>query len=211
MKKRVNKLIKMAKNIKNYQAVLAGVGGQGIIYLNRVIAKAAMDLGYKVYCLEEHGMARRGGSVATFMRFGKDIHTPVIPMGSADLMMGFEVIESIRQIPMLKDDAKIILNPHIIRPFITEGEYPNKTKLLKYLKKQFSNEQLIIIDAEKIASELGSNITMNMVLLGALSATNAIPIKKGKLESAIRNTSLPQYLDINLNAFEQGYRTIMIN
>jgi indolepyruvate ferredoxin oxidoreductase beta subunit len=201
----------MVKKIKNYQAVLAGVGGQGIIYLNRVIAKAAMDLGYKVYCLEEHGMARRGGSVATFLRFGKDIQTPVIPCGSADLMIGFEVIESIRQLPMLKRNAKIILNPHIIRPFITDGKYPNKNKLLNYLKKQYTNEQLILIDAEKIASDLGANIIMNMVLLGAVCASDVLPIKKIKLKSAIKNTSLPQYLETNLDAFEQGYQSIKIN
>jgi len=193
------------KKVKSYQIVLAGVGGQGIIYLNRVLAHATMDLGYRVYCLEEHGMARRGGSVATFMRFGDDIHTPVIPMGTCDLMIGFEVIESVRQLPILKDDATIILNPHIIRPFITEGEYPNKNKLLTFMKKKYKENRLLLVDAEKIASDIGSGITMNIILLGAACASGALPIEKNTLIEAIKNTSLPQYLDINSKAFEGGF------
>jgi indolepyruvate ferredoxin oxidoreductase beta subunit len=193
---------------ETFQAVLAGVGGQGIIYLNRVIAKAAMDLGYKVYCLEEHGMARRGGSVATYLRFGDDIYTPVIPMGTADLMIGFEVIETIRQLPSLKEDTTIILNPHIIRPFILSGEYPDKTKLLKHLKKKYKKDKLLLVDAEKIATEVGSNITMNMVLLGAVCGTGVLPLKKSKLKDAIKSTSLPQYVEINLKAFDAGFEII---
>jgi indolepyruvate ferredoxin oxidoreductase beta subunit len=191
--------------IDSYQIVLAGVGGQGIIYINRVLSKATMDLGYKVYCLEEHGMARRGGSVASYMRFGHEIYTPVIPMGTADLMIGFEVIEAVRQLPVLKSDTTIILNPHIIRPFITTGEYPDKTKLLNYLKKRFKNNGLIIIDAEQIATDLGSSITMNMVLLGAVSGAGVLPIPESSLKDAIKNTSLPQYLDINIEAFQRGF------
>lgn len=198
----------MSKTKETFQAVLAGVGGQGIIYLNRVIARAAMDLGYKVYCLEEHGMARRGGSVATFMRFGKEIYTPVIPMGTGELLIGFEVIETIRQLPVLNENAKIILNPHIIRPFITKGEYPDKDKLLKFLIKRFKGEQLIEVDAEKLALELGSGITTNIVLLGAASGAGALTIEKSKLKSAIKNTSLPQYVKINLEAFDSGFESV---
>lgn len=201
-------MMRMAKKIQNYQTVLAGVGGQGIIYLNRVIANAAMELGYRVYCLEEHGMARRGGSVATYMRFGKDIYTPVIPRGTSDLMIAFELIESVRQMPMLKPEATIILNPHIVRPFITSGEYPKKDKLLKFIKKHFSEEQLLIVDAEKISNKLGSGITMNIVLLGATAASGKLGISKSNLKSAIKNTSLPQYLDVNLEAFERGFEEI---
>ena len=201
----------MSKDIETFQAVLAGVGGQGIIYLNRVISKAAMDLGYKVYCLEEHGMARRGGSVGSLIRFGSEIFTPVIPMGTCDLLIGFEVIETVRQIPILRDDARIILNPHIIRPFITMGDYPDKNKLLKFLKKRYTNDQLIIVDAEKIAQELGSGITVNIVLLGATSGIGALDIDKSKLKSAIKNTSLPQYAEINLEAFDRGYENVQQN
>jgi indolepyruvate ferredoxin oxidoreductase beta subunit len=203
-------MIKMNKSndIDRYQIVLAGVGGQGIIYLNRVLSKATMDLGYKVYCLEEHGMSRRGGSVASFMRFGKEIYTPVIPMGTGDLMIGFEVIEVVRQLPVMKEDTTIILNPHIIRPFITTGEYPDKTKLLKYLDNKFEKDRLIKIDAEKIATDLGSSITMNMVMLGAVSAAGVLPIPEQSLKAAIKNTSLPQYLDINLDAFERGFEVV---
>ncbi len=198
----------MSTKIINYQAVLAGVGGQGIIYLNRVLARATMDLGYKVYCLEEHGMARRGGSVATYMRFGEDIYTPVIPMGTGDLLIGFEVIEAVRQLPVLKEDALVVLNPHIIRPFITSGEYPDKNKLLNFLKKRYKKEQLVMVDAEEIAAQVGSGITMNMVLLGSACATGALNIEKSKLKTAIKNTALPQYIDINLEAFERGFEAI---
>ena len=198
----------MTKMKQTFQAVLAGVGGQGIIYLNRVIAKAAMDAGYKVYCLEEHGMARRGGSVATYVRFGEEIYTPVIPMGTADLMIGFEVIETIRQLPALREDTTIILNPHIIRPFILSGEYPDKTKLLNYLKKKYKKDKLLLVDAEKIATELGSGITMNMVLLGAVCGASVLPLNETKLKEAIKNTSLPQYVKINLKAFNAGVKSV---
>jgi indolepyruvate ferredoxin oxidoreductase beta subunit len=199
---------KMSNKSETFQAVLAGVGGQGIIFLNRVIARAAMDLGYKVYCLEEHGMARRGGSVGSLIRFGSEIYTPVIPMGTCDLLIGFEVIETIRQMPIMKDDAILVLNPHIIRPFITEGEYPDKDKLLKFLKKHYKSDQLIIVDAEKIALDLGSGITMNMILLGAASGIGALAIDRSKLINAIKNTSLPQYTKINIEAFDRGYESV---
>ena len=200
----------MSTKIKNYQAVLAGVGGQGIIYLNRVVARAAMDLGYKVYCLEEHGMARRGGSVATYMRFGQDIYTPVIPMGTGDLLIGFEVIETVRQLPMLKGDATVILNPQLIPPFITKGDYPDKDKLLTFLKSKIKKDRLVLVDAAGIAAELGSQITMNMVLLGAASGTGALDIDKAKLRAAIKGTSLAQYIKINLEAFERGFDCIRL-
>ena len=198
----------MAKLNETFQAVLAGGGGQGIIYLNRVIAKAAMDLGYKVYCLEEHGMARRGGSVASYIRFGENIYTPVIPIGTAEMLIGFEVIESVRQVPMLDDNAIMVLNPQIIQPFITKGEYPDKNKLLKFLKNKFKGDRLVMLDASKIASELGSQIAMNMVLLGAACGTGKLGIDKSKLLSAIKNTSLPQYVKINQDAFKRGFESI---
>ena len=200
----------MHDNLNSYQAILAGVGGQGIIYLNRVVARAAMDLGYKVYCLEEHGMARRGGSVATYMRFGQDIYTPVIPIASGDLLIGFEMIETVRQLPMLKGDATVILNPQLIPPFITKGDYPDKDKLLTFLKSKIKKDRLVLVDAAGIAAELGSQITMNMVLLGAASGTGALDINKAKLRAAIKGTSLAQYIKINLEAFERGFDCIRL-
>lgn len=198
----------MTKQTTNFQGVLAGVGGQGIIYLNRVIARAAMDLGYKVYCLEEHGMARRGGSVATYFRFGDNIYTPVIPIHTSDLLIGFELIESVRQIPALKDNATMVLNPQMIPPFITKGEYPDKNKLLKFLKRHFTGDHLVLVDGARIATELGSQITMNMVLLGAASGAGALSISKSKLLSAIKSTSLSQYVKINQEAFERGFESV---
>ena len=198
----------MTKNKETFQAVLAGVGGQGIIYLNRVISRAAMDLGYKVHCLEEHGMARRGGSVASYIRFGDEIYTPVIPKGTGDILIGFEVIETVRQVPVLKDDATLILNPQMIPPFITKGNYPKKNELLKFLKGQFSNGHLVLVDAAKVADELGSQITMNMVLLGAASGSGGLTIDKSKLRKAISRTSLPQYVKINQKAFECGFESV---
>jgi indolepyruvate ferredoxin oxidoreductase beta subunit len=167
----------MQKKPKNYQTVLAGVGGQGIIYLNRVLARAAMDLGFKVYCLEEHGMARRGGSVATYMRFG--------------------------------DDGTVILNPMLIPPFITSGEYPDKNKLLKFLKKRFKGEHLVIVNASELANELGSPITMNMVLLGVAAQAGILGIAPSKLRTAISSTSsLAKFEKINLQAFEAGMEAL---
>jgi indolepyruvate ferredoxin oxidoreductase beta subunit len=129
-------------------------------------------------------------------------------MGTADLMIGFEVIEAVRQLPVLKSDTTIILNPHIIRPFITTGDYPDKAKLLNFLKRKYKKNELILIDAEQIATELGSSITMNMVLLGAVTGAGALPIPKSSLKDAIKNTSLPQYLDINFKAFQQGFEAV---
>ena len=198
----------MSTKSQCFQAVLAGVGGQGIIYLNRVIARAAMDLGYKVYCLEEHGMARRGGSVASYIRFGKNIYTPVIPTGTAELLIGFEVLETVRQVPMLNPDATVILNPQMIPPFITEGEYPDKNRMLEFLKKRFKSGRLILVDAGSIATELGSQITMNMVLLGAACGAGALSIEKTKLLTAIESTSLPQYIKTNQEAFKRGIESV---
>jgi len=98
----------------------------------------------------------------------------------------------------------------LIPPFITKGDYPDKDKLLTFLKSKIKKDRLVLVDAAGIAAALGSQITMNMVLLGAASGTGALDINKAKLRAAIKGTSLAQYIKINLEAFERGFDCIRL-
>ena len=95
---------------------MAGVGGQGIIFAGQTIAEAGIKGNYQVYLFEEHGMARRGGSVATFLRLGKDIYTPLILEGTANLLVAFEPVEALRHLKYMNKDGTVVLNTRKIIP-----------------------------------------------------------------------------------------------
>lgn len=147
--------------------LFVGVGGQGTILASKILTQGLLKYGYDVKMSEVHGMAQRGGSVSTQVRFGKKVYSPLIEKGNADVIVSFEKSEAARWIPFLKKDGYLVVNDYEIHPvpvLIGEEQYPQDVN--GRLKNTVENT--IIVNAAKIAEELGNIKAQNVVLLGAL-------------------------------------------
>ena len=158
--------------------ILAGVGGQGILSIAATIGLAAVDMGLFLKQAEVHGMSQRGGDVQSHLRLSdREIASDLIPYGKADLIISVEPMESLRYLPMLSPEGWVITNT---KPFINIPNYPDQDELIKEIK---SLPNHIALDADKIAREIGSAKSANMVILGASSPFLEIPFEN--LEKAI--------------------------
>ncbi|HHX19994.1 MAG TPA: indolepyruvate oxidoreductase subunit beta [Clostridiaceae bacterium] len=180
--------------------VLAGVGGQGTILVSRVLTTALIDAGYDVKMSEIHGMAQRGGSVSTTVRYGKKVESPLVGKGAADILVAFEQMEAVRSTPILKNDGIIIVNDYKIMPLpVASGraEYPDN-----YIEKLSEAFRVIAFNAGQAAIELGNARVMNIILLGAM--VEAFEMDRLDWDSALEKQVPPKFLDINRKAFELG-------
>lgn len=179
--------------------VLAGVGGQGTILAGDVLAKVAVAEGHEVKLSEVHGMAQRGGSVDTVVRFGDEVFSPVVDAGGADHLIGFEVIEAARKLPYLSPDGRLVVNRRMVSPLpVLIGDLPEPTGLEFALGEQGA----IFLDAEVLACEAGSPRSANVVLLGA--ASYGLPFAEGTWRDIISGRVPPKTVEANLRAFELG-------
>jgi indolepyruvate ferredoxin oxidoreductase beta subunit len=192
--------------LKNLDMVLAGVGGQGIVFAGQIIMNAALKQGYRVYGFEEHGMARRGGAVASHIRFGDEIFTPLVPLGGGKLLAAFEPSEALRHLHFIGTDATIILNTRSVIPVSVstgKGSYPDIKKIIDVLGKRF--KKVHSFDAASLAKEAGNSIAMNVVMLGAICASKVTTLPKEVLREGIEGRSPSYSRDINIAAFEKGF------
>lgn len=180
--------------------LFTGVGGQGIILASKILASALIRAGYDVKMSEVHGMAQRGGSVTTQVRFGETVHSPIIGKGQADVIVSFEKMEAIRAIDHLKDGGKMIVNDYEIGSApILNGTFDYPAGINDYLT---NHANALIFDAEKYAIELGNIRTMNVILVGALAKALDIEVDWAQ---CIADNVKPQFVDINRQAFDIGY------
>lgn len=180
--------------------LLVGVGGQGAILAGNILSTALLEAGYDVKVSEIHGMSQRGGSVSTQIRYGKKVHSPVIGRGQADILIAFEAMEALRYLEFLKPEGKVVVNDYKIpsAPILMgKADYPEN--VIEILKEKASTS---VIDAAKIAQELGNMKVMNVVLLGALA--KAMDLTDIDWEGVIRNTVKKEFIDINIEAFKRG-------
>lgn len=185
---------------------IVGVGGQGILTSSQVIGGAALDKGLDVYMSEVHGMAQRGGVVVTTVKIDEKVHSPLIGDGEADVILGFEPVETYRAIEKASKDTWIVTNTSPIVPFtvsVGKEDYPDVEDILDSLEDV--SDRLIKIDAEKLAKEAGAAITQNIVMVGALTATGALPISKEEMLESVLNSVPSKFKEINEKAFENGY------
>ena len=186
----------MTKNI-----MIVGVGGQGTLLTSRIIGKAALSLGYDVKISEVHGMAQRGGSVVTFVRFGEQVSEPVVEEGQADVIIAFERLEALRYSHFLKKDGVLVVNDCRIDPMtvvIGAREYPEQ--ILEGLAK---DHKVYSIDAQKIALELGNSKVLNSVVLGF--AAGFIGFDEKTWLETVETTVPAKTIEINKSAFTRGY------
>ncbi len=186
------------KDTKNI--LFVGVGGQGTILASKILTAGLLKAGYDVKMSEIHGMAQRGGSVSTQVRYGKKVYSPIIGLGQADILVAFEKMEAARWSEYLKPGGIVIVNNYEI-PSLTiaigKAKYPQN--VLEELNKNFKT---IVIDAGKVATELGNIKTQNVVLFGAL--VKAFDLNDIDWLEILKEVLPAKMLDINIKAFNKG-------
>jgi indolepyruvate ferredoxin oxidoreductase beta subunit len=181
--------------------MIVGVGGKGTLLASRILGNVAISEGYDVKVSEVHGMSQRGGSVVTYVKYGKEVYSPIIDKGEADIILAFERLEAIRALPYLKKGGKIILNDRAIAPMpviIGATTYPQDI-----LEKLNEKAQVVSIDALDLSIKAGSPKAVNVVLIGVLA--KSMDIDKQVWINVIKNTVPEKFLELNLKAFELGY------
>jgi len=180
--------------------LLCGVGGQGAILVSKVLTAGLISAGYDVKMSEIHGMAQRGGSVSTQVRYGGQVHSPIIGRGQADILVAFEKMEALRYAELLKPEGVAVINDYEIVPMsvaMGAAEYPQGA--IEAMQARFNT---IVVPAGEIALSLGSPRCMNIVLLGAL--VKALGLTEIDWEQALRAQLKPGILELNLKAFRAG-------
>ena len=195
--------------MKTFNVSLVGVGGQGIILTADILAKTAALAGYDVKKSEIHGMAQRGGSVTSQVRFGDSVASPIIQEGTADILVSFDKVEALRNAGILAKDGVAFVNDLCLVPItVSSGQQPPVEDLDGKVRKAF--KRLHLVDAMKVATEeVGNARTMNMVIAGALSAF--CPFKEELwLRAMAEMLSGPKarLLDVNQKAFRLGRASV---
>ena len=193
--------------MKNLNFLIAGVGGQGTILASDIMAEAGMLVGYDVKKTDVLGLAIRGGSVISHIRWGEKVDAPMSMRGKADYLLAFEPIEALRQIEFLNGESTIVFNEYKISPVtVSSGlsTYPSDDVIEKTLKD--SAKKICSINATSIAVEIGSMKSMNVMMLGSLSPF--LDINTEIWEKAIKKFVPERFKELNLKAFHVG-REIM--
>jgi indolepyruvate ferredoxin oxidoreductase beta subunit len=189
----------------NYRVYLTGVGGQGTLLATTVLAQASILAGYEAVTSEVHGMAQRGGVVESTVMIG-GIKSPIISDGEADVLLGFEPVETYRAMRKCSADSVVVSNTVPTVPYsvaIGKGNYPDVEKIFDYIRSQV--KQLSTVNAQELAKQAGSVLATNIVMLGALAKSKALPVPKEAFEETIRTKTKQQFVDMNLQAFELGF------
>jgi len=179
--------------------MLCGVGGQGTILAADLLAKVATASGLEVKLSEVHGMAQRGGSVDTVVRFGEEVLSPVCDPGTVDHLVAFELIEAARRIHWVRPSGRLLVNPRAIQPLpVLTGDVAPVHGLQAILEE----EGAIFIEADVLACQAGSPKSANVVLMGALSW--GLGFDESVWRDVIAGRVPPKTVDANLEAFELG-------
>ena len=187
-----------------YNILLCGVGGQGTVLASKLLAATAGGAGLKVHSAETIGMAQRGGPVTSHVRIGEDAYSPLIPKGSADLIIAFEPSEAVRNIDFLKPDGAVIVNEVCIKP-VTESLRPtgyDGSEMIHYLKENV--KRLITVNSEELCAPFGSPKFFNVAVLGVAQGAGLLDFSKGEILGTIENTVKKDFVEINKEAFLKG-------
>jgi indolepyruvate ferredoxin oxidoreductase beta subunit len=192
--------------------IFTGIGGQGVVVLSDIFCEAAMLDGFDVAKAEIHGMAQRGGSISAHVRIGDKVLTPLIERGASDIVLGFEILETARTLPLMKQNGTVIVNTKYIPPSSTlQGTAtPLKAEdLMAMIHKKAG--KVHEVDGIAIASKLGNLLVVNTVLLGAVSALPEVPVKEDSFKQAIAGRLKEKYINLNLRAFQQGRESVLFS
>lgn len=184
-----------------YNIFIAGVGGQGILLAGELLCLAVMECGHDAKKSEVHGMAQRGGSVTSHVRFGPKVFSPLIPEGEADILMAFEALEALRWGGFLRKGGKVLVNRQEIMPTtVTSGRMRYPDDIYDRIRKKHPGTR--VVDGLELARQTGDVRTVNSVLLGAVSRELDVPEKVWR---KVITRYLPErFVSMNLKAFELG-------
>ena len=189
----------MANNTKNIMIV--GVGGQGTLLTSRILGGITVEAGYDVKLSEVHGMAQRGGSVVTFVRYGEKVAEPIVEEGQADLLIAFEMLEAKRYAHFLKKDGVLVVNEQRIDPItVVTGAATYPEGIVEELEKEYS---VLKINAMDEALKLGNSKVFNIIVLGM--AAKHMDFSKEDWLKVIEKTVPPKTVEMNKKAFLLGF------
>lgn len=183
--------------------LIAGVGGQGVLLFSDILANLALASGLDVKKSEVHGMAQRGGSVTSHVRYAPRVYSPLVEEGTADLIVAFEALEAVRYLHWLAPNGRLVYDPHRIDPLpVSIGliERPDDKSLVERIQERV--RQSVAVPAFARAIELGNARVQNVVMLGAVS--RFLEFHPDTYRAAIRNTVKPAAVELNLTAFNAG-------
>ena len=181
--------------------IMCGVGGQGILLASEITSFALLSAGFDVKKSEVHGMAQRGGSVVAHLRFGEKVYSPLIEPGTAHIQLAFEMLESLRYLPYLNRKSTVIMNTQkIFPPSVTTGIDTYPEDIIDQLRSRHLS--VYPVDAFGAAKEAGETRTVNMVIVGALSAF--LPVKERIFLNVISERVPERFRSVNRTAFLRG-------
>lgn len=187
--------------MKTKNIMIVGVGGQGTLLTSRILGGLALKAGYDVKLSEVHGMAQRGGSVVTFVRYGEKVYEPIVEEGQADVLIAFERLEALRYKHFLKKEGVLVVNDFRINPMsvvIGASKYPENI-----IKDLGIDNKVYSVDATEESKKLGNLRVFNIIVLGV--AAQFMDFTKDDWLEVIGNTVPPKTIEINQAAFELGY------
>ncbi len=196
--------------MKPKRLVFVGVGGQGNLLASRLLGEACLSVGIPAVVSEIHGMAQRGGIVESAVLMG-DVTSPIVSNGEADVLIGFEPVETLRALGKCNTGTTIITNTHPLPPFtvsVGQGSYPPVDEILALIERKAN--RLIALDGNALAGQAGNALSLNMVMLGALTGSGTIPIGMEDMKKTISSSTKKTFLESNLRAFDLGMENAAI-
>ena len=184
--------------MKTFNIVISGTGGQGLITLIQILAEAALIEGRDVKTSELHGLSQRGGSVETHVRFGEKVFSLLVAKGSADLILGLEILEGLRAFPYANSKTIFLVNKFTL-PYLNS---PSEKEVIENLKKLIKGQKYIVSASEICQKELGKEVVSGIYLLGYAIHNKLIPLKPESILKAISKVVPEKYLELNKKAFE---------
>jgi indolepyruvate ferredoxin oxidoreductase beta subunit len=197
-----------------FNMIDCGVGGQGVVLMANIVGEACATSGANVVSGELHGLSQRGGSVIAHQRIGKNVMSPLVPYGEADVILSLEPMEALRYLYFLKDGGMVIMNTRMDHPPLEtqqlakneRSSYVSYEEVIQRIRS--TGARVVEIDAMKLAEEAGNPQTVNVVMVGALAASPNFPVGKKHMLKAVKENVPKKAYEENLRAFELGYRTL---
>ncbi len=185
--------------------LLVGVGGQGTILASELLAHVLIEAGFDVKKSEVHGMAQRGGRVVSHVRFGKKVYSSLIVKGETDILVGFEMAETLRSLDWLSPGARVLAENKAILPYTSlVGQSPYPFDALNRVRD--AGFEITVVDGEAIAEKTGEKKTANVVLMGALA--RYLPVDRSIWVETIKKNMPEKLVKMNLEAFELGWKEV---
>ncbi len=191
---------------KPISILISGVGGQGILTLAEIVGRALIKSGYVAKATEVHGLAQRGGVVVSHIKAANYEVSPMVAPGMADLIIGLELIETVRLARYINKETVVLANKKVIPPVLPGVDVPDPGELISRLKRV--SHRVYLVEASAIARRIYGEQITNMVMLGALSGLGALPISRELYIEAMYERLPEKYIEVNLKAFEAGEKAV---